>query len=114
MLTLHLSNVTTQTVVVPPHAVLCELQPVTITEGSGEEASVRESYMDKLKISSDILTAQEIRQLEDLLRDRPENFASSDIDVGHTSRVKHPIHVTNDIPFKERHRYIPPGMYQQL
>ena len=38
----HLSNVTTQTVVIPPHAVLCELQPVTLASGEEREEAAAE------------------------------------------------------------------------
>ena len=70
--------------------------------------------MDKAQISSDVLTAQGVRQLAELLRSCPDNFAHSDTDVGHTTRVRHPINVTNEIPFKERHLYIQTGMYHQF
>ena len=112
----HLSNITTQTVVIPPHAVLCELQPVTLASGEEREEAAAElkSYMDKIHISSEVLTAHEVQRLEALLKSCPDNFSCSDTDVGHSTRVRHQINVTNEIPFKERHRYIPPGMYSQV
>ena len=62
--------------------------------------------MDKIHISSEVLTAHEVQQLEALLKSCPDNFSCSDTDVGHSTRVRHQINVTNEIPFKERHRYI--------
>ena len=104
----HLSNITTQTVVIPPHAVLCELQPVTLASGEEREEAAEElkSYMDKIHISSEVLTAHEVQRLEALLKSCPDNLSCSDTDVGHSTRVRHQINVTNEIPFKERHRYI--------
>ena len=112
----HLSNVTTQTVVIPPHAVLCELQPVTLASGEEREEAAAElkSYMDKIHISSKVLTDHEVQRFEALLKCCPDIFSCSDTDVGHSTRVRHQINVTNEIPFKERHRYIPPGMYSQV
>ena len=84
----HLSNVTTQTVVIPPHAVLCELQPVTLASGEEREEAAEElkSYMDKIHISSEVLTAHEVRQrLEALLKSCPDNFSCSDTDFVHST-----------------------------
>ena len=85
---------------------------------SGEEreeaAAELKSYMDKIHISSEVLTAHEVQRLEALLKSCPDNFSCSDTDVGHSTRVRHQINVTNEIPFKKRHRHIPPGMYSQV
>ena len=35
-------------------------------------------------------------------------------DIGHTDRVQHKILLTDDIPFKQRHRRIPPSMIEEL
>ena len=43
--------------VIPPHAVLCELQPVALVSGEEREEAAAElkSYMDKIHISSEVL-----------------------------------------------------------
>lgn len=41
-------------------------------------------------------------------------FSTSEFDIGHTRTVKHNISLKEDTPFKQRHRYIPPAMYQEV
>jgi hypothetical protein len=41
-------------------------------------------------------------------------FSCSDTDLGHVTAVKHRIELTEDIPFKQRHRRIPPGMFKEV
>jgi transposase InsO family protein len=44
-----------------------------------------------------------------LLLEHRDVFSQHDLDVGETSEVQHRIRLTNDTPFKERARPIPPG-----
>lgn len=109
----HVSNVTNQTVVVPPRTVLCEIQPVSVVS-----KQVRDEHQDgktsPVQISSEILSPEEVSKLEDLLHQHRSRFSENDLDVGFTSRVRHEIKLTDDTPFKQRHRHIPPGMYSQV
>ena len=41
-------------------------------------------------------------------------FFQDDLDLGKTSIVKHSIKVNDSVPFKERYRHIPPGMYEEV
>jgi hypothetical protein len=115
----HVSNLPTQTVVVPPRTLLCELQPVscmTVHDDSEkqQESEVKGSHVDKIQIKSGVLKPEEAERLRESLRCWQENFSQDDLDVGLNPRVQHEIHLTNDVPFKERHRRIPPGMYDQV
>ena len=116
LIDVHVANVTTQTVVIHPRAILCELQPVKLVaeEPLEHEESDSESFLGQLNITSEVLTAPEISQLKQMLKSHPNNFSQGDSDVGHVRRVKHEIKLTDPIPFKERHRRIPPGMYDQV
>ena len=85
----HVSNITTQTVVVPPRTVLCELQPVTLAKQQDRAQAQfytadSESFMDKIKISSEVLSEEEIVRLESLLQKYEDGFSKNDLDVGYT------------------------------
>jgi hypothetical protein len=111
LIDVHVANITTQTVVIPPRTLLCELQPVSreVEEETDVKGQCKATYMDQIHVNeSKLLTPEQTEILRETLRKRPENFSQHDKDVGHTSRVKHDINLTNDIPFKERHRHIPP------
>lgn len=41
-------------------------------------------------------------------------FSKNDIDLGHTSVVKHRIELTDSTPFKQRYRRIPPAMVEEV
>ena len=41
-------------------------------------------------------------------------FAKDDMDLGKTSVVKHSIKLSDLVPFKERYRQIPPGLYHEV
>ena len=41
-------------------------------------------------------------------------FALDDLDLGHTSIVKHKIELDNYRPFKDRYRRIPPHQYEEV
>nr|KAG5705225.1 hypothetical protein BaRGS_011251 [Batillaria attramentaria] len=98
---------------------LVNYQPVTLA-CQQEQAQAKcdtadsESFMDKVKISSDILSEEEVQRLELLLNKYQDGFSKGDLDVGYTSRVRHEIKLTDDTPFKQRHRHIPPGMFNQV
>ena len=41
-------------------------------------------------------------------------FALENLDMGHTSLVKHKIKLDNDTPFKERYRHIPQNLFEEV
>ena len=41
-------------------------------------------------------------------------FAHSDLDLGKTALIKHKIQLTDQTPFKEHYRCIPPHMYNNM
>ena len=110
-------NISTQTVVIPSRATLCELQPVTRLMGKPREETSNvsaESVLDKMTLDSPLLDDKQKELLSDKLRLHMDKFSTSDLDMGHHTRVQHEIHLTDDHPFKERHRRIPPGMLHQV
>ena len=41
-------------------------------------------------------------------------FSKNDLDLGKTDKVKYKIKLTDPVPFKERHRKIPPSQYEEV
>ena len=110
-------NLTTQTVVIPSRATLCELQPVTrLLSKPREEDSeaTADAVLSKMSLDSPLLDDREKEILTTKLKSHLDKFSTSDLDMGHHTRVQHEIHLTDEHPFKERHRRIPPGMLQQV
>ena len=56
----------------------------------------------------------EQKQARELLLKWEHLFPHSDLDLGKTSLIKHKIRLTEQTPFKERYRHIPPHMYDDV
>ena len=56
----------------------------------------------------------EQKQARELLLKWEHLFAHSDLDLGKTALIKHKIRLTEQTPFKERYRCIPPHMYANV
>ena len=59
-------------------------------------------------------TESEQKQARELLLKWEHLFAQNDLDLGKTALIKHKIRLTNQTPFKERYRCIPPHMYDDV
>lgn len=109
------SNVTNRTITVQPKAILCEIQPVTVEKimGNGKEES-KTGVIDSVNINTETLSESQIQQGEHLLCDYSDIFSKNDLDIGFTSIIKHKINLTDERPFKQRYRKIPPSMYEEV
>ena len=54
------------------------------------------------------------KEVWDLILEYASMFAMHDVDLDKISLVKHSIRLTDDTPFKEHYRHIPPNMYQEV
>nr|ATA66765.1 Pol [Haliotis discus hannai] len=113
-----LSNLTNQTVVVSPKSIICEIQPVQIEKIAPFDlqqvvSDKKEHPLDKVKISPKV-TDEQKKLGEDLLKKYSDIFSTGDLDIGHYTEVKHRIELTDNTPFKQRHRRIPPSMFQEV
>ena len=111
----YVSNVTTRTVTVYPHATLCEIQPVTVQNLPVASISTNDlSKLDKINLPTDELSAQQHKDIRSLLTDFEDIFSSSDTDIGFYPSVEHRIELTDETPFKQRYRRIPPSMLDEV
>ena len=110
----NIANVTTRSIKVTPRSLLCEIQPVTIEEVQSPPQQPCHDLLDLVKISDDNLWTTEQEIAKDILLQNKDIFSMGETDIGHTDRVQHKILLTDDIPFKQRHRRIPPSMIEEL
>ena len=112
-----ISNITTRTVTVNPHELLCELQPVTVQHlpvTCDTELSHSSDVTDDIVLPAETLTLRQMDEVQVLLRDFKDIMSTSDIDIGHNTSVKHRIELSNELPFKQRYRKVPPSMIDQV
>ena len=121
-----LSNPTKSRVILQPSAVLCELQQVDIPDGEAtsdqkthtdqkdDEDDWQDRFLKSFHLEETDLEDDDVERVKNLLLEFQDIFSQGEFDIGHTQTVKHKIRLTDDVPFKQRHRYIPPGMYQEV
>ena len=112
----HVTNVSTKTVTIQPNALVCELQPVTVENIREErvEPAVDFDVTEQVDVCTEGLSDVEISQGRTMLWKYKSVFSMHEDDVGHTDLVRHHIELNNERPFKQRHRRIPPSMYQEV
>lgn len=126
VLYLEISNPTGGTVVIQPRALLCELQQVSIEESGlvgqdGNNEIVGDSgsqpgpaFLETFNLEATDLTGNQLRQAKELLMEYQDIFSRGEFDIGHTTTIRHNIKLSDETPFKMRHRHIPPAMYQEV
>jgi transposase InsO family protein len=114
LLNVHVTNVSARIVSIPPGALLCELQPVTIEDVSTQQEKEGQTFLEEIDICKEELTDSQLQDGLNLLKRYPDIFSHGEDDIGHTDAVRHRIELTSDIPFKQRHRRIPPSMYEEV
>ena len=113
---MQISNVTTSTFTVSPRAVIRELHPVCVDLDYDviESDDSEESVLNQISIETFGLSENEIQRVKDLLSQHKDIFSTGDTDIGHCTFVKHSINLTDEIPFKQRHRRITPAMIDEV
>ena len=110
-----ISNITTRTVAVNPRSLVCEVQPVRIEGMSNASIKTQdEPFSESLNIDREALRSDELRRGIELIDSYADVFAKSDIELEYTGSVKHRILLNDDILFKQRHRRIPPAIYEEV
>jgi transposase InsO family protein len=110
-----LSNPTTQTLVIQPRAKLCELHHVIKDQMSSTSPdAIPAKWMEDVSVNLEALTIHQRKEVLEFLSKWEDVFSQNDLDIGITSLVKHQIHLADDTPFRQRHRRIPPHMYEEV
>lgn len=111
---IHLSNVSTRTVIVQSKSILCELQLVDIEDVTEIANTTDNGPLSKVKLCTDNLTETEVNQAQELLSKHAHIFSKGVTDIGHITQVKHRIYLFDDESFKQRTRRIPPPVINEV
>ena len=112
-----ISNPTNRMVTTSSRATICELQQVSkIYEDVPNETLLSDTdlFLEQFNLDQTDLSSNERDQVNDLLISYRDIFSSDELDIGHTTAGKHRIDLYDPIPVKERHRRVPPAMYQEV
>ena len=89
--------------------------PYKLTDNEGEKIKVCETVLDKMDLTGiQDWDPEDQEEAGSLMREYAWIFSQHDLDLGETSLVKHSIKLTNETPFKEHYRKIPPRVYEKV
>ena len=120
-----LTNLTDKVLTIPSKTPICKIEVVTpvscfshnaLRQNNRKDALSSQETIEELtfNLSQSDLSPEQENQAQNLLKKWKHVFSSHPTDLGHTGILKHKIKLTDETPFKERHRRIPPGMYEEL
>ena len=117
---IEVQNLSNWQVTIPSNDSLCCLHPVkyicaasqTVTSSEFDPESFLEMF--DLSDAKEHLAPGDVNKLNQLLLTWEKVFSKNDYDLGRTSLVKHQINLTDEKPIKQRHRKIPPSMYEEV
>lgn len=117
-------NLSTESITISPKSPLCNLTDVKVMDRWSPEPSSKDTessktegeWWDKLGVSinRDNLTPEQLERAYQVLGKWQHIFSTSPKDLGKTDLVQHEIKLSDDVPFKEPYRRIPPGMYEEV
>ena len=82
-------------------------------ENPEKDSMTKEEFLTMFKFEDDM--AEEHREkLKQFLWKWKDVFSKDDLDIGRTSLLRHRIDLSDEKPFRIRHRRIPPAMYEEV
>ncbi len=122
-------NLSAKTIRIESKSVLCNLEEVNVlrsvplcekSDAENEEVNVYNIQNDEphrdfgVDIEDSELTEEQKSKVFNLFKKWETIFPKSKIDIGHTAEVKHKIELTDETPFKEPYRRVPPHLFNEV
>ena len=129
--TVKVFNISAKVLTVKPKTPLCELHAVKVLENidplfpetdssrvrlNQQTSTIKEEIKipDGIDLSESKITPDQKLRLEEFLTKWEHLFSKGVTDLGNCDLVKHKINLTDETPFKEPHRKIPPAIFQEV
>ena len=115
-------NLSARVVEIPPRSLLCSLSSVKVVDSWTPDSAKKQEQKSNtttvedlgVKVDSENLTPYQFDQAKEVLSSWSHIFSTGPTDLGRTDIVEHEIKLTDDTPFKEPYRRIPPAMYEEV
>ena len=113
-------NLSAFAIEIPPRSLLCALTDVSVVDtwtpdlSQKKESKTTASTDLDVDIDEDSLTPDQVSKAKSMINQWSEIFSKGPTDLGRTDLVKHSINLTDETPFKEPYRRIPPGLYEEV
>ena len=108
-----ISNLTNSKITIPSNSTLCNIHAVSLVSPSDSFCLSDQELLQQFTLGPS-LSEEERSQVFSLLHKWKDIFSTGDTDMGRTDVIKHKINLTDEIPFREAHRRIPPNMYEEV
>ena len=115
-------NLSAHAINIPPKSLLCSLNSVSVVDSWTPASKQKSENVPTTSIIEDLgvavekenLSDDQLEKVKDVLCDWSHIFSKGPTDLGKTDIVKHSIKLTDNTPFKEPYRRIPPAMYKEV
>ena len=116
-------NLSAYAVEIPPKSVFCTLNSVKVVDSwtpassqKSDEESTNDIDLEQLGVSIDTnnLSPDQFQRVKQVLGSWSTIFSKGSTDLGKVDIVKHGIKLSDNTPFKEPYRRIPPAMYEEV
>ena len=125
-------NMSAKVMTIQPKSDLCELHEVKVLRNIDpvdtdkeritanqfhirtQEESTKDELPSGIKLEGSTLTSEETDELQKFLIKWKDIFSTGITDLGNCDLYKHEIHLTDETPFKEPHRRIPPALFGEI
>ena len=116
-------NLSAYAVEIPPKSVFCTLNSVKVVDSwtpassqKSDEESTNDIDLEQLGVSIDTnnLSPDQFQRVKQVLGSWSTIFSKGSTDLGKANIVKHGIKLSDNTPFKEPYRRIPPAMYEEV
>ena len=77
-----------------------------------DSRTIPKEVLAQIQLDNSALSERDKQRLTSLLHSHRDVFSTDDLDIGCTSAVRHRIQLTNETPFRESCRRIPPADYE--
>ena len=100
---------------IPANTVIGQLCQVTLPDDVLPSVE-KDLFLDQFQLSElkSFVSDEKNAELQDILSKHKSAFSQGSFDLGCTSVVKHQINLTDNCPFKERSRRIPPALFEEV
>ena len=113
-------NLSAHAIEIPPRSLLCSLNEVSVVDSWTPDLSQKQETKSStsedlgVQIDEDNLTPDQLSRAKSVLNKWSDIFSKGPTDLGKTDLVKHSIKLTDETPFKEPYRRIPPGLFEKV
>ena len=113
--TVGLRNVSARKITVPSRTIVCQIQLANMVPPIANKKEDESCILDQLDLGEiSTLSVEQQQAAKKLLCDYSETFSKNDLDLGKCNILKHNIQLTDQQPFKERYRRIPPHLFEEV